>query len=358
MAQHDLVIENGPGFTVRQDINAALAALGSLQSGSVAPTTTAAYQWWADTGTGLLRQRNAANSAWLVRGSLSDTVTESRTSNTTLTAGDYGKTVVATGTWTQTIAAVSSIGAGWWVAYRNHGTGTITIDPSGSETIDGASAITLSAGESCHIVCSGGALVTVGRATLRLSASNPLADGTATPGATGQAADAGHVHPTDTSRAAAVHGHAIADVSGLQAALDAAGLPIASAAQAQAGTDDTTAITPKKMRDGFNAAGSAPVYACRAWVNFNGTGTVSILASGNVSSITDNGTGDYTINFTKAMPTVNYAVAFGGCWYGGGPGYIASWQVSSKNLNSVRVLHTTANGGKVDQSDASLSVFC
>ena len=59
----------------------------------------------------------------------------------------------------------------------------------------------------------------------------------------------------------------------------------------------------------FNASGSAPVYACRAWVNFNGTGTVAIRESGNVSSITDNGTGHYTVNFTTAMPDVNYAVS-------------------------------------------------
>lgn len=54
--------------------------------------------------------------------------------------------------------------------------------------------------------------------------------------------------------------------------------------------------------------GSAPSYLCRAWVNFQGTSTVTIRASGNVSSITDNGTGDYTVNFTTAMPDVNYAV--------------------------------------------------
>jgi hypothetical protein len=53
--------------------------------------------------------------------------------------------------------------------------------------------------------------------------------------------------------------------------------------------------------------GTAPVYAARAWVNFNGTGTVAIRASGNVTSITDNGTGDYTVNFTTAMPDANYA---------------------------------------------------
>lgn len=58
----------------------------------------------------------------------------------------------------------------------------------------------------------------------------------------------------------------------------------------------------------FNASGSAPVYATRAWVNFNGTGTVAIRASGNVSSITDNGVGNYTVNFTTAMPNANYVL--------------------------------------------------
>lgn len=47
---------------------------------------------------------------------------------------------------------------------------------------------------------------------------------------------------------------------------------------------------------------------CRAWVNFNGTSTVAIRASFNVSSITDNGTGDYTVNFTTALADANYAV--------------------------------------------------
>lgn len=54
-------------------------------------------------------------------------------------------------------------------------------------------------------------------------------------------------------------------------------------------------------------SGTAPLYMCRAWVNFNGTGTVAIRASGNVSSITDNGTGNYGINFTTAMPDASYS---------------------------------------------------
>lgn len=50
-----------------------------------------------------------------------------------------------------------------------------------------------------------------------------------------------------------------------------------------------------------------PSYFCRAWVNFNGTGTVAIRASGNVSSITDKGVGDYAVNFSNTMPDNNYS---------------------------------------------------
>ena len=62
-----------------------------------------------------------------------------------------------------------------------------------------------------------------------------------------------------------------------------------------------------QFNSGYGSVATA--YGCRAWVNFNGTGTVAIRASGNVSSITDNGTGNYTINFTTAMPDANYSVA-------------------------------------------------
>ena len=55
------------------------------------------------------------------------------------------------------------------------------------------------------------------------------------------------------------------------------------------------------------ASGSAPSYSARAWVNFNGTGTVAIRGSVNVSSVTDNGTGQYTVNFTTAMVDVDYS---------------------------------------------------
>jgi hypothetical protein len=60
-----------------------------------------------------------------------------------------------------------------------------------------------------------------------------------------------------------------------------------------------------QMNSGYGSVATA--YGCRAWVNFDGTGTVAIRASGNVSSITDNGTGNYTVNFTTAMPNANYS---------------------------------------------------
>ena len=59
-----------------------------------------------------------------------------------------------------------------------------------------------------------------------------------------------------------------------------------------------------QFNSGYGSVATA--YGCRAWVNFNGTGTVAIRGSGNVSSITDNGVGDYTVNFTTAMPDANY----------------------------------------------------
>lgn len=60
-----------------------------------------------------------------------------------------------------------------------------------------------------------------------------------------------------------------------------------------------------KFNSGYGSVATA--YGCRAWVRFNGTGTVAINGSANVSSITDNGTGNYTVTFTNAMPDANYA---------------------------------------------------
>lgn len=65
MAQHDYILDNQDGASFRADINSVLAAIASCNSGATAPATTYAYQVWHDTTTGLIKQRNATNTAWV-----------------------------------------------------------------------------------------------------------------------------------------------------------------------------------------------------------------------------------------------------------------------------------------------------
>lgn len=110
-----------------------------------------------------------------------------------------------------------------------------------------------------------------------------------------------------------------------------------------------------------NVAGSQSISTDRvaqgtaaAWVNFNGTGTVAIRAGGNVSSITDNGSGDYTINFTNAMPDTSYAKVLGGSNDVNGA-RVAS--VTTVAAGSVRILYSTLPGANVDPTTANAAVF-
>ena len=75
-----------------------------------------------------------------------------------------------------------------------------------------------------------------------------------------------------------------------------------------AGVSGTTGSFSGNMSFNSGYGSAAVAYGCRAWVNFNGTGTPAIRASGNVNFITDNGTGDYTVNFTTPMVDANYSV--------------------------------------------------
>jgi hypothetical protein len=74
--------------------------------------------------------------------------------------------------------------------------------------------------------------------------------------------------------------------------------------------------------------------ACKAWVNFNGTGTVAIRGGYNVSSITDNGTGDYTVNFSTAMPNANYS---------GVSGMTVDGSITTNNPRVAEMINTSAS---------------
>lgn len=129
----------------------------------------------------------------------------------------------------------------------------------------------------------------------------------------------------------------------------------ASSAENAAGTVEDKAVDPLGIREAFNATGSAPVYACRAWVNFNGTGTVAIRASGNVTSITDNGTGDYTVSYTTALPDVNYSVVLMAQRTSAGGACDASvYGGASSNLNTGNFRMTVLNAAALAAEDSPL----
>ena len=133
-------------------------------------------------------------------------------------------------------------------------------------------------------------------------------------------------------------------------------IELATQIETNTGTDDERAVTPEKMLNGvrshLNASGGAPMYACRAWVNFNGTGTVTIRASGNVSSITDNGVGNYTINFTTAMPDSNYAVSYAAGVLGGG---MHAGRIVSMAAGSINMYQEQDNSNSYPASDTAIA---
>ena len=105
--------------------------------------------------------------------------------------------------------------------------------------------------------------------------------------------------------------------------------------------------------------------SAKAWVNFNGTGTVAIRASFNVSSITDNGVGDYTVNFTNALADANYSAAIGqNSTFSGGSIYsffCALENSASRTSSQFRLTTSNTNGSgglySSDYSYISVSVF-
>ena len=157
------------------------------------------------------------------------------------------------------------------------------------------------------------AALRAGKALVFDGAGNPAA------AAIGDAADPGLRSDLAASTGAALVGY---NGGSVKAALDnlkqpstetyAGVVELATGAEAAAGTDTTRVLTPAGLRSGLNSTGSAPIYAVRAWVNFNGFGSIganqTIRGAGNVSSVYKNGTGDYTVNFANAMPDANYAI--------------------------------------------------
>ena len=119
-------------------------------------------------------------------------------------------------------------------------------------------------------------------------------------------------------------------------------------------------LTISTLSDGTNSTSATNCIqgSAKAWVNFDGTGTPAIRASYNVSSITDNGTGDYTVNFTNALPDANYSVA-------GALGGSTILGIDIGNLATVAPTTTTfrflsrgtTSGTPTDATYANISIF-
>jgi hypothetical protein len=114
----------------------------------------------------------------------------------------------------------------------------------------------------------------------------------------------------------------------------------------------------------FNASGSAPVYACRAWIKFNGIGTVSIYGSGNVSSLTDISVGTYRVNLTTALEDTNYSICIntgGGLLSTGSqefPVNLADWYSTSQiNWNQRKCDNDNNTFTSQDSDPVALAVF-
>jgi hypothetical protein len=243
---------------------------------------------------------------------------------TTLTiASNYRQFFTGSTTQTIVLPVTSTLVTGIAYEIENNSTGLLTVNSSGGNLVG-----TIPAGVCAHAVCIGTTLTTaadwdwdyISTTTITGTGANVLgtsptltsptlasANITTALTLTGSAGTSGQVltsagsgaAPTWTSASSAItNGTSNVSISSSNGAITAS-------------TNGTSALTIDtsqnlKFNSGYGSVVTA--YGCRAWVNFNGTGTVAILASGNVSSITDNAIGQYTVNLTTAMPDINYAI--------------------------------------------------
>lgn len=413
MAQGDLNVANQSGAAFRADLNNQLLALGTMQSGAAEPAPTYAYQLWADTTNGLLKQRNGANNAWITIGTLDaanwgllTTATASSsylalaggtvTGNLAIGSGapvdtdgwsrcldlrgGPGSVIYLRGTDNSTFAALGYWTSGNYVnLYNSNGpvyidsqsgtrftvgnglfsfNNTISLGSSFSGTAganpkirlyDGGSASTyygigISANQQDYIVPSGGRHVFYVDGRERLRVRNFGDFNTSSPPGSevgfGYAAILKgdlYIEPTYTARWTTLglelqSGNIATAIStwsdntwrsgnnydlfyGDWWGASNGGSASAHYFQVAANADGTNNVrafsiigdSARAFRAFGPGYGAIPAYFCRAWVNFNGT-SIGVRASGNVSSVTKNTTGDYTLNFTTALPDANYTI--------------------------------------------------
>ena len=164
MPQASYVIPDSAGLALLANLNAITAAIRTLNSGATAPTETAPYMLWVDTSNAVIMRRNSADSAWVLHDSAVANATDAKSGAYTAAKSDHKRFIRFTGSGGFTLAftAAATLGEGWLVMLRNDSTGTITLDPNGTEQIDGGTTLSLLAGQSCWVVCTGSAFYSLG----------------------------------------------------------------------------------------------------------------------------------------------------------------------------------------------------
>lgn len=246
MSQNDFVLANQDFPSMRTDLNNALQALASNSSGATAPSTTYAYQWWYDETTDILKIRNANNDAWINVASFDQ-------------SADTWTPYVGAAALTATAAELNQLDGDSTAALK------VPVGTEAQRPTPAAGMLRFNDDDDVFEGYDGTAWGAIGGADFSSVAEDIIPD-------------------ADSTR------------------------DIGSTANrwAEGWFDE---VTTTDLSDGTDAVATTTVIngSAKAWVNFNGTGTIAVRESFNVSSLTDNGTGDYTVNFTNAMADANYA---------------------------------------------------
>jgi hypothetical protein len=305
MAQHDFNIANAGGATVRADINNALAAIQSSNSGTSAPSSTVAGMLWLDTSGGLpyaLKIRDGGNNHWLTIGTVNDPGSDGNMSVSAI----EGTAVLSTGE------------SGGSKFLREDGDGSCSWQ---SADTDFATFAQVRGTSTTATISAGSNAMTVASSTGISNGDFVVAEGI-------------------------TQGTTVTSGAGSTSLVLSANAGVALSSRPVEFYSATKSLSP----------GLVGGMLCRAWINFYGAGTVDIRACVNVSSITDNYTGNYYVNFTTAMQDVNYATNFSAGSYGSA-GLRGFDILFDQETTRVRVEKRDSGGSEADAALACVTVF-
>ena len=342
MAQHDYVIANQSGAAFRADLNNGLAAIVSQNSGSTQPSTTYAYQWWADTTTGLLKLRNAANNAWITIGTLAD----ANLGLLSLGGGTLTGAVLADDAGTAALPAVAFDGDPDTGIYRK-GANQLGLSAGGTERacID-SNGVTIQAQGDLRLADSDNsnwvALQAPATVATNLTLTAPAADGTADQSLVTDGAGA----LSFASRSRLVRGTAVATTSGTS--VDFTSIP----SWVKRLTVMFSGISLSGASDILIQLGDSGGIETTGYISaFN-----TIQAGSPINGATASSTSGFILYAANATNTLSGVVIFnnidGNAWLGNGQwGYIntnlfTAWVSGEKSLSATldRVRLTTVNG--------------